>query len=225
VLAAWLAAVPAWAGDPYPFDDSGYLGDAVLLPDWSATMARQRAQSGNLESCLTNRERCPLLYRGLGHMLEKAAVLPPEKQIKLVNFYVNTKHYRDDRSARLETPLADGPVRYPSRWATVEEFLHRGGDCEDFATTKYFLLRQIGFDIDQLRIVVAFDREANNYHAVLAVKQDDGEVLLLDSNNGIRTGGRHPYRFIYSINEKSIWDHEGLPALSQITLNHEEKSA
>jgi predicted transglutaminase-like cysteine proteinase len=225
VLAAWLAAAPAWAGDPYPFDDSGYLGDAKLMPDWSATMARQLAQSRNLEICLANAESCPPLYKGLSELLHKAATLPPERQVKLVNFYVNRKRYRRDRSSRLETPLADGPLQYRSRWATVEEFLLSGGDCEDYVTTKYFLLRQLGFAIDQLRIVVTFDRKAHDYHAVLAVRQDDGNVLLLDSNNVIHTGGRHTYRFIYAINEKSIWDHEGPTALSWMTRNYKEKPA
>lgn len=225
VLAAWLAAAPAGAADPYPFDDSGYLGDAALLPDWSATLARQLAQSRDLESCLAEADGCPAWYRGLRRLLEKAAPLPAERQVKLVNFYVNSRRYRPDRQARLETPLADRPLKYRSRWATVEEFLRRGGDCEDYATTKYFLLRQIGFEADRLRIVVAFDRVVRDYHAVLAVQQDDGQVVLLESDNLIRSGDRHPYRFIYSVNEKSIWDHEGRPALSRTNRGQEEDTA
>ena len=89
--------------------------------------------------------------------------------------------------------------------------MRRGGDCEDYATTKYYLLRRLGFSADQLRIVVTWERGERGYHAVLAVRLEDAEeakILLLESDNTIKRGGRHRYRFIYSVNEESIWDHE-----------------
>jgi predicted transglutaminase-like cysteine proteinase len=197
VLAALLAglftACAAWAGASYPFDQSGYLGDAALMPDWSATMQRQQEQSQALEACMEDAAAC-----------------------RLVNRYVNRKRYRGDRTARIETALADEPVKYRSRWSTVEEFMRRGGDCEDYATTKYYLLRQLGFDVDQLRIVVTWERSARGYHAVLAVKHND-QVLLLESDNQIHKGRRHNYRFIYSVNEESIWDHESERTVSRRT--------
>ena len=220
---AVFALQPAWAGAPYPFDNSGYLGDAELMPDWSDTMGRQREQSRKLTTCLQHADDCEPLYRGTRHLLEKAAALTPDRQIKLVNYYVNKKRYRNDRTSRIETPLANEPQKYRSRWATVEEFLRRGGDCEDYATTKYFLLRQLGFSVDQLRIVVIYDRQARDHHAVLAVQRDDGKVVLLESDNQIRSGRRHAYRFIYSVNEKSIWDHEA--KVSRTTHNPKEKEA
>jgi len=222
LLIASLAAAPARIAEAYPFDDSGYVGDASLMPDWSATLARQSAQSTQLTACLAEREHCPSLYRGVAHMLGKAAELAPERQAKLVNYYVNRKQYREDPTTSLATENSAEPLVYRSRWATVEEFLRQGGDCEDFATTKYFLLRQLGFEADQLRVVVAYDYEATRYHAILAVRLEHGKVLLLESDNRIRSGGGHGYRFIYSVNEKSIWDHEASPGPSRIANNHEE---
>ncbi len=198
---------PAHGGARYAFDDAGYLGEASLLPDWSATMARERQQAPLLDACLADAERCPRYYRGLRHLLRKAQDLPPKKQVLLVNYYVNKRRYHRDRSRSMATPLSVEPVKYRSRWATVEEFMRRGGDCEDYATTKYYLLRRLGFDADQLRIVVTWDRSVGGYHALLAVRQE-GRIRLLDSDNTIRRGSRHRYRFIYSLNEKSIWDHE-----------------
>ena len=213
---------PAWAATPYPFNDTDILGDAALMPDWSATMQRQYEQTILLEACLQDKAVCKPYHRGVRHLLLKAAELPPERQIRLVNHYVNRKRYKYDRASRLQTPLSDEPVKYRSHWATVDEFIRRGGDCEDYATTKYFLLRQLGFDVDRLRIVVTYDRGARGYHAVLAVKQPNGKVLLLESDNLIRTGSRHGYRFIYSVNEKSIWDHE---SVSQPTRHQRERPA
>lgn len=224
LLAGCFTVCAARAGAPYLFDQTGYLGDAALMPDWSATMQRQHDQSEALNACLADIELCPSYYKGLRHILLKADTLSPDRQIRLVNHYVNRKRYRGDRSARLDTALSAQPVKYRSRWSTVEEFMRRGGDCEDYATTKYYLLRQLGFDIDQLRIVVTWDRTARAHHAVLAVKHE-GQVLLLESDNTIRTGRSHPYRFIYSVNENSIWDHESERTVSRRTHPKEENSA
>ena len=39
-------------------------------------------------------------------------------------------------------------------WAVPREFLPLGGDCEDYAITKYFSLRWLGFTGDELRVVI-----------------------------------------------------------------------
>lgn len=197
----------AEAAAPYRFDATGYLGDASLMPDWADTMVRERSQALSLDACLADISTCPRYYRGLRHLLQKAEALPAKRQISLISHYVNRKRYTWDRSEKLDTSLSDGPVNYRSRWATVEEFMRRGGDCEDYATTKYYLLRRLGFEANQLRVVVTWDRGARGYHAVLAVRHEN-QVLLLESDNTIRRGSRHRYKFIYSINEESIWDHE-----------------
>jgi predicted transglutaminase-like cysteine proteinase len=210
VTAALVIAAGAhagWLGSVYAFDDEDYLGESHLLPDWAETMARHESQAPVLEACLADEETCPSYYRGLRVVLLRAADLPEAKQVKLINRYVNRKRYRNDRTEHLETELSDEPVRYRSRWSTVEEFMRRGGDCEDFATTKYYLLRSLGIHADRLRVVVTWDKEARGYHAILAVRLD-GEIQLLESDNQMRRGRRHPYRFIYSVNEESIWDHE-----------------
>ena len=206
-----LTSLSATAGEPFQFDGNGYLGEAQLMPDWAETMSREARQSAALDACLADADVCPRYYRGLRHVLLHAKGLPQRKQITLVSRYVNKKRYQDDRTARLESPVSDEPLKYRSRWATVEEFMRRGGDCEDYATTKYYLLRRLGFSADQLRIVVTRERGERGYHAVLAVnlpESDGPEVLLLESDNTVKYGRRHRYRFIYSVNEESIWDHE-----------------
>lgn len=210
-----LTSLSASASEPYPFDASGYLGEASLMPDWAETMSREADQSTALDACLADANACPSYYRGLRHLLLRAESLPAKKQITLVSRYVNKKRYQDDRTARLESPLSETPLKYRSRWATVEEFMRRGGDCEDYATTKYYLLRRLGFSADQLRIVVTRERGERGFHAVLAVQlptSDESEVLLLESDNTIKRGRRHRYHFIYSVNEESIWDHEASQA-------------
>ncbi len=204
-----LLTVPAVGGAaPYRFEDGALLGSAAFMPDWSATLARQQAEAAEFKACLADEAACPREYRGLRHVLERARALPADKQLKLINRYVNARRYKDDRTARLSTALSEEPLRYRSRWSTVGEFFARGGDCEDYATTKYFLLRELGFDAEVLRVVVAWDRRERGYHGILAVQREDGRVWLLDSDNKIRKRQHTGYRYIYAVNEHAVWDHE-----------------
>lgn len=73
-------------------------------------------------------------------------------------------------------------------WATPTEVARTGfGDCEDYATTKMWMLRALGFSPDQLQVVVLQDTRRRIYHAVLAV-HFGGERYILDNlSNGVRT--------------------------------------
>lgn len=59
-------------------------------------------------------------------------------------------------------------------WSTPGEFYSRSGDCEDFAIAKYVALKRLGFDREQMRIVVLVDEELDRYHAVLMVGTPKG---------------------------------------------------
>lgn len=199
---------PVTSEAAYRFEDGVYLGSASLLPDWAATLARARAQQDGLQACLGDPATCANYLRGVGALLDRARALPRDRQISLVNRYINKRRYRGDRT--LETTGVSGePTRLPSRWSTLVEFLRRGGDCEDYATSKYQLLRALGMPAADLRVVVAYDRQSREHHALLAVRREGGEAAwLLDSDNRIYRGRPFGYRFIYALNETSIWDHE-----------------
>ena len=215
ILTVMLLMVPAVGlAELYRFENGAYLGAASLMPDWADMLTRQQAEQSDFQDCLKDAQRCDRRYLGVRHVLLKARSLNSDKQIRLVNRYVNKRRYRRDRTASLDTPLSNGPQKYRSRWATPGEFFKRGGDCEDFVTTKYFLLRELGFSSDELRVVVTWDRNANGYHAILAVAREGGDVWLLESDNSIRRRRHHDYRFIYSLNEDSVWDYEN-PAQTQ----------
>ena len=132
----------------------------------------------------------------------------PGEQISLVNLYINRTKYDDDRAQRIyddETGERIGIVR--NRWSTLYEFLTERGDCEDYATAKYFILRELGFAADDMRIVVAYERRPRGHHAVLAIRLDEDTVWLLDSDNGIRKNYHGRYEYVYAMNELSVWDH------------------
>ena len=141
-------------------------------------------------------------YRSLNRLLKRSASLNDRQKIELVNRYVNRYRYRRDRLQKRDQK----PLR--NNWQTLSQFLKRGGDCEDYATAKYFILREMGFLPENLRIVVGWERANRSYHALLAVKSEQ-QVLFMESDNTIKRGGyQQGYRFTYSLNEEAIWDHQ-----------------
>lgn len=65
-------------------------------------------------------------------------------------------------------------------WATPEEFLDKGGDCEDFAIVKYFALKYFGWNEDNLWVVLVRNEKEQYNHAVLAV-HDGKKTFILDN--------------------------------------------
>jgi predicted transglutaminase-like cysteine proteinase len=123
---------------------------------------------------------------------DKVAVL------KAVNRFVNNVKYIED--------VANwGQSDY---WETPYEFFSKGGDCEDFSIAKFITLQKIGFDNDDMRIVILNNTRTNILHAVLVVKVGgtayllDNQIPIVEEANDIRY-----YRPIYSINETNWWKH------------------
>ncbi len=206
-LAAWLICAAHQASATYPFDAGEMLGPPGALPPWSEMLERHQAQIANVEACIDDRDACPRRARALHVIVEKGVDLPRDKQIQLVNRYVNRKTHRYDR--RKTTHTDAGKVVRISHWKTLWEFMERGGDCEDYATTKYFLLRRLGFAPEDLRVVVVYDRRYREHHGVVAVRYDAENTWLLDTDNHIyRRNKPVEYRYVYAVNELGIWDHD-----------------
>ena len=187
--------------------DADYLAEASQFTSWAETLRAHAAEREQLLQCNKPGKHCRGRTRSFNRMLAKAQTLSRLEQIDLVNLYINKTKYDDDYPQRIydEQGKKIGVAR--NRWATLHEFLTAKGDCEDYATAKYFMLRELGFDADEMRIVVTYERKLRGYHAVLALRQPDGAVWLLDSDNLIRKRSHRGYRFIYAMNEKSVWDH------------------
>ena len=93
-------------------------------------------------------------------------------QISAVHAFWNGFEYKSD-------PQLWGK---PDHWATTSEFLRKkGGDCEDFALTKYWTLRALGIPAERMRVLVGDRIQEGIAHAVLAVKDDAGKVWILDN--------------------------------------------
>ena len=130
--------------------------------------------------------------------LARVRALPQQDQLREVNRYANEKDYVLD----LENYAVE------DYWAVPREFLGNGGDCEDFAITKYFSLGWLGFPREEMRIVVVQDTNLRVPHAVLAVGRG-ADILILDNQvREVLPDERvvH-YAPVFSLNERSWWIH------------------
>ena len=205
VLILVIVAVPSLA--VYDFDDSGeFLAPASQWPSWHQTVRRANEEEIQIQSCLENVEDCTRKMKSLRVILTKGEGLEAIKKIDLVNRYINRfRRYSRDYAETVERE--EYRLRVYQKWSTLLEFLERGGDCEDFATAKYSILKTLGFPAEDLRILVVFDRRLREYHALVAVRHDEFGVRLLDLDNSIYRRKPAGLRYVYAINEHSIWDH------------------
>lgn len=204
-----LLALPVLARAGYQFDAVGtYLAEAAALPAWADTLEKHAEERRVLQECLATLDACEGKLKGLRHVIQKAESLEPDRQLRLVNRYINQRRYRRDRRRLTPSVAEGGQAMLRNQWATLLEFMRHGGDCEDYATAKYFLLRELGFPAKDMRVVVTYDRQLRAYHAVLAIRRGDGSSWLLESDNTIKKSRQSGYRFVFAVNEDGLWDHE-----------------
>jgi predicted transglutaminase-like cysteine proteinase len=94
-------------------------------------------------------------------------------------------------------------------WATAAESLRRGqGDCEDYAIAKMEILRAAGVPARDLNLVIVRDLVRRQDHAVLAVRTDDGFVILDSSTDRVMFAADvRDYRPIMTFNSQGAWIH------------------
>ena len=93
-------------------------------------------------------------------------------------------------------------------WSTPAELVaSNGGDCEDYAIAKYYLLKEFGVPIDRLRITYVRATRINEPHMVLAYYSGAGdEPLILDNiESRIFAASQRPDLVpVYSFNDDEV---------------------
>jgi predicted transglutaminase-like cysteine proteinase len=93
-------------------------------------------------------------------------------------------------------------------WATpIEMVSSAGGDCEDYAIAKYYLLKELGVPVERLRITYVKALKLNQAHMVLAYYSATGaEPLILDNlEDQIRPASERPdLDPVYSFNDDQV---------------------
>lgn len=187
------------AGDTL-FGSLEFRSDSLKgLPQWTRVIGAMRSLGPTFNGCAASAAACttPLLQKWRS-IVVSAQALPPGERPKAVNQFFNAWPYKVDMELW-------GVREY---WATPKEFMTRSGDCEDYSIAKYYALRNVGYDMEQVRIVALRDRIRGMGHAVLAVYVED-DILILDNLSPIvasHTRYKH-YQPQVSMNERSRWAH------------------
>jgi predicted transglutaminase-like cysteine proteinase len=203
------AAVGSLLAAPAPAAPPGALFGMVAvhapslagLPQWRRVLDGMAAERSTYEACATDPAACPGgAARAWLQFLATLADRPLAERVDAVNRYANRWPYRTDREVWGRS----------DHWATPLEFLHRSGDCEDYAIFKYVSLRRLGVPAAAMHLVVLQDTARDLAHAVLTVDVD-GTTYVLDNLDDrlVRPAGLPHYVPYYSVNEEGRWVHVG----------------
>lgn len=189
-------------------DKSGLFGShetmskqLVAFKKWNNMLARvkndlKKKPVSELNCRKTKEQKCyAQVWREL---LDSLKDKPADRQIAEINLHINKAPYITD--------IINWGV--PDYWASLRQFFKKDGDCEDYAIAKYLSLKELGFDVNLMRIVVVQDTNLNVPHAILMVSLE-GNRLILDNQVSyvIKESAILHYRPFYSINENAWWLH------------------
>jgi predicted transglutaminase-like cysteine proteinase len=132
-------------------------------------------------------------------LMRKKRDISEMEKLESVNSFFNQLEFVDDLSHW-------GKDDY---WATPQEMLiSNGGDCEDFATAKYFTLRQLAIPDKKLRLVYVKSLKLNQPHMVLSYYvEPTSDPLILDNlvKQILPAAQRKDLVPVYSFNSEGLW--------------------
>lgn len=170
--------------------DGQYLGFPSRISDGLIAQYASRFGGASKERLLALREFPRQQTAGAG---------APETLLAAVNRFLNRTPFVSDQSHW-------GAEDY---WATPAEMqASNGGDCEDYAISKYFLLKELGVPVSRLRITYVNALKLNQAHMVLAYyATPDAEPLILDNlDENVRPASqRNDLVPVYSFNDDQVW--------------------
>jgi predicted transglutaminase-like cysteine proteinase len=197
---AGLSTSAVAASFPPLFNSIDYRNESLdALPQWQRVVAEIERESAIYEVCIQGSGSCESQALLAWQAMIKSQSGPPDvEQLHAVNRFINGWTPRTDQANH----------RREDYWASPLTFLSRSGDCEDYAIIKYVSLRQLGYDPEQLRLVVVRDVLRDMAHAVLAVHLDD-EIHILDNlfNAVLPQHMVSQYVPYYSVNESARFSH------------------
>jgi predicted transglutaminase-like cysteine proteinase len=171
VLAASVVALTAATGGATasPRLSESRLDELLQLPHWREVARRLPREAALVRACLKGScANGPALR--LAQLVAAGAGPDALTQLRRVHETVNRQPYREDADQFGREDL----------WQSPLAFVDRGGDCEDFAIAKYFVLRLLGVPASDLRIAVLTGDGRAEVHAVLLARAG-GEWQVLDN--------------------------------------------
>jgi predicted transglutaminase-like cysteine proteinase len=175
-----------------------HFSNMAQFTRWTNLLARWQAEREDMaEQCLSPVSGvAPCAPREWTDLIVRLRPLPLRAKIEVVNTAINAHPY----VSALDN-WGD-----PGRWETPFEFMRRNGQCQDYAITKFLLLRALGVPNDAMRLVVLRDVRRQVDHAVLVVTVDGDELMLDNLAAKVEPiAAAVDYRAYYSINETGWW--------------------
>lgn len=178
------------------FGSVEFRSSLTVLPKWIRVMKSTKQQIINFSTC--KGEACSPAAGSWKHIIRQARGKSSIEQLKMVNRFFNQWPYRLDIEVY-------GKSDY---WADPGEFMKLSGDCEDYSIVKFYALKELGFDVRSLRIVVIKDEIRNISHAVVAVYMDKTAYILDNLSDLVMDHNKYThYTPQYSVNETHRWAH------------------
>jgi predicted transglutaminase-like cysteine proteinase len=171
--------------------------ESELWTKWRGVEAAMKREAEALEKCRAAISDCSSAALSFALLAQVASAYEGKARLTEVNRAVN-------RAIRYTSDLVQyGVLDY---WAAPFDALAAGrGDCEDYAITKYAILREAGVSPDSMRLVLLRDNLRREDHAVLAVL-DGGEWIVLDNHleNPARADLLTHYAPLYEISQNGV---------------------
>ncbi len=119
------------------------------------------------------KEKIETRYQRFQLFLDEVKQYNTIKKLNRVNSYINRILPGYDRIVQNMTDY----------WSTPKQFLIEGkGDCEDYAITKYFTLKQIGMSSDKLYMAIVQVKHNTTMHMVMLYFETPQSIPLVLDN-------------------------------------------
>lgn len=173
-----------------------FRGALKNMPKWERILTEEK-RAPSFDKDLSKVMR-PAVFAQWKELVERVSKASTMEKLRAVNVFFNRWPYRTDREVY-------GLEDY---WATPYEFMKNSGDCEDYATAKFFALKKLGVPVESMRVVALMDKIRNIGHAVLVVYLDGNAYVLDNLTDLVLSHERFKqYAPQYSVNETYRWAH------------------
>jgi len=168
------------------------------LPKWERVRDSEVKRPTFVPAGLDLNVKNPSVEQRWSALRDKFKNAPLADQVREVNRFFNQWPYKTDQEVY-------GVEDY---WATPREFIEKSGDCEDYAISKYYALRELGVPAALLRVAAVKDTIRNLGHAVLIVFMD-GDAYVLDNLTNLVLSHKRLTHYApqFTVNEDFLWRH------------------
>ncbi len=173
-----------------------FRGALKNMPKWERVLNAEK-RSPTFDKDLSPVMR-PAVYTQWKELTQRAGSMPIMEKLRSVNVFFNRWPYRTDREV----------YKVEDYWATPWEFMKNSGDCEDYAIAKFYALKKLGVNPENMRVVALIDKIRNIGHAILVVYTDNNAYILDNLTDLVLSHERFKqYAPQYSVNEVYRWAH------------------